>query len=137
MLWSIFPKKVDMILNATKIIMDVGTVQGWLAEKPQRKRKPSINYLSKQSSRTCALPGVWKLSSISLKGGGGEESRMNGAMNLKTEGLEIHLVAEKRQGNRSSPSAILRTRVTIEEGEPSLQISKPSAGLFPGRNRPS
>ena len=114
-------KEGEYNLKCDKIIMDVGTVQGWLAENP--KGKETLDQLFvKAKLKDLRAAGRIELSAISLKGDGGEGSRMDGAMDLKTEGLEIHLVAENGKEQDFTISH-LDTRVTIEEGKPALQIS--------------
>lgn len=109
-------------LKCAKILMDVGTVQGWLNENPKGKEALEQLFV-KAKLKDLRATGKIELSAIDLKGGGEGGSKINGAMDLKTEGLKIHLVAENGKEQNFTISH-LETRVTIEDGKPALQISK-------------
>jgi len=114
-------KEKGYLLKCAKVSMEVGTVQGWVNENPKGKEALAELFV-KAKLKDLQASGKIELSSIDLKGGGMGGSKISGAMNLKTEGLKIHLVAENGKEQNFTISQ-LETRVTLEEGKPSLQIS--------------
>ncbi|MBT3256834.1 MAG: hypothetical protein HN366_10300 [Deltaproteobacteria bacterium] len=114
-------KEKGYLLKCAKVLMDVGTVQGWLNENPKGKEALEQLFV-KAKLKDLRASGKIELSAINLKGGGENESKISGAMDLKTEGLKIHLVAENGKEQNFTISQ-LETRVTLEEGKPSLQVS--------------
>ena len=114
-------KKEGYSLKCAKVLMDVGTVQGWVNENPKGKEALEQLFV-KAKLKDLRASGKIELSAIDLKGGGEKGSKINGAMDLKTEGLKIHLVAENGKEQNFTISQ-LETRVTLEEGKPSLQVS--------------
>ncbi len=109
-------------VKCARVLMDVGTVQGWINENPKGKAALDELFL-KARLKDLQASGKIELSAIDLKGGGESASEISGAMDLKTEGLKIHLVAENGKEQNFTISQ-LETRVTLEEGKPALQISK-------------
>lgn len=114
-------KETGYELKCDKISMDIGTVQGWLNENPKGKEALEQLFV-KAKLKDLRASGRIELSDINLKGGGPENRRPTGAMALKTDGLKIHLVAENGKEQNFTISK-LETRITIEEGKPSLQVS--------------
>ena len=114
-------KEKGYLLKCTKVLMDVGTVQGWVNENPKGKEALEQLFV-KAKLKDLRASGKIELSSIDLKGGGEAGAAISGAMDLKTEGLKIHLVAENGKEQNFTISQ-LETRVTLEEGKPSLQVS--------------
>ena len=114
-------KEKGYLLKCAKVLMDVGTVQGWLNENPKGKEALEQLFV-KAKLKDLRASGKIELSAINLKGGGEAGPTISGAMDLKTEGLKIHLVAENGKEQNFTISQ-LETRVTLEEGKPSLQVS--------------
>ncbi|EFK06896.1 conserved hypothetical protein [delta proteobacterium NaphS2] len=114
-------KKKGYTLKCGKVLMDVGTVQGWVNENPKGKEALEQLFL-KARLKDLKATGKIELSAIDLKGGGENGSQISGAMDLKTEGLKIRLVAENGKEQNFTISR-LETRITLEDGKPSLQIS--------------
>jgi hypothetical protein len=114
-------KEKGYLLKCAKVSMDVGTVQGWINENPKGKEALKQLYV-KAKLKDLKASGKIALSSIDLKGGGTGKSKISGTMELKTEGLKIHLVAENGKEQNFTISQ-LETRISLEEGKPSLQIS--------------
>ncbi len=114
-------KEKGYLLKCTKVLMDVGTVQGWLNENPKGKEALEQLFV-KAKLKDLRASGKIELSAIDLKGGGKAGPAINGAMDLKTEGLKIHLVAENGEEQNFTISQ-LETRVILENGKPSLQVS--------------
>ena len=114
-------KEKGYLLKCARILMDVGTVQGWVNENPKGKEALEQLFV-KARLKDLRATGKIELSAIDLKGGGKNGSKINGAMDLKTEGLKIHLVAENGKEQNFTISQ-LETRITLEEGKPSLQVS--------------
>jgi hypothetical protein len=108
-------------VKCDRVIMDVGTVQGWVNENPKGKEALEQLFV-KARLKDLRATGNIELSAIDLKGGGETESKINGTMDLKTEGLKIQLVAENGKEQNFTISR-LETRVTLEAGKPSLQVS--------------
>lgn len=114
-------KEKGYLLKCAKVLMDVGAVQGWLNENPKGKEALEQLFV-KAKLKDLRASGKIELSAIDLKGGGEAGPAINGAMDLKTEGLKIYLVAENGKEQNFTISR-LETRVTLEEGKPSLQVS--------------
>ena len=114
-------KEKGYTLKCAKVLMDVGTVQGWVNENPKGKEALEQLFLNARLKDLKAT-GKIELSAIDLKGGGENGSQISGAMDLKTEGLKIRLVAENGKEQNFTISR-LETRITLEDGKPSLQIS--------------
>jgi hypothetical protein len=114
-------KEKGYSLKCAKVQMDVGTVQGWVNENPKGKEALEQLFV-KAKLKDLRATGKIELSAIDLRGGGEKGPAINGAMDLKTEGLKIHLVAENGKEQNFTISQ-LETRVTLEEGKPSLQVS--------------
>ncbi|MBW2707833.1 MAG: hypothetical protein JRD04_00875 [Deltaproteobacteria bacterium] len=114
-------KEKGYLLKCAKVLMDVGAVQGWVNENPKGKEALEQLFV-KAKLKDLRASGKIELSSIDLKGGGKAGPGISGAMDLKTEGLKIHLVAENGREQNFTISQ-LETRVTFEEGKPSLQVS--------------
>ena len=108
-------------LKCAKVLMDVGTVQGWVNENPKGKEALEQLFV-KAKLKDLRATGKIELSAIDLRGGGEKGPEINGTMDLKTEGLKIQLVAENGKEQNFTISQ-LETRVTLEEGKPSLQVS--------------
>ena len=108
-------------LKCAKVLMDVGTVQGWVNENPKGEEALEQLFV-KAKLKDLRATGKIELSAIDLRGGGEKGPEINGTMDLKTEGLKIQLVAENGKEQNFTISQ-LETRVTLEEGKPSLQVS--------------
>ncbi len=114
-------KEKGYFLKCEKVLMDVGTVQGWVNENPKGKEALEQLFL-KAKLKDLKASGKIELSAIDLKGGGASGAKISGAMDLKTDGLKIHLIAENGKEQNFTISQ-LETKITLEEGKPSLQIS--------------
>lgn len=114
-------KEKGYSLKCAKVLMDVGTVQGWVNENPKGKEALEQLFV-KAKLKDLRATGKIELSAIDLRGGGEKGPAINGTMDLKTEGLKIHLVAENGKEQNFTISQ-LETRITLEEGKPSLQVS--------------
>ena len=114
-------KEKGYALKCAKVLMDVGTVQGWVNENPKGKKALEELFV-KARLKDLRATGKIELSAIDLKGGGEKGAKISGAMDLKTEGLKIHLVAENGKEQNFTISQ-LETRVILQEGKPSLQVS--------------
>lgn len=114
-------KEKGYALKCAKVLMDVGTVQGWLNENPKGKEALEQLFV-KAKLKDLRATGKIELSAIDLTGGGEKGAKISGAMDLKTEGLKIHLVAQNGKEQNFTISQ-LETRVILQEGKPSLQVS--------------
>lgn len=123
-------KKGGYDLKCEKVMMDIGTVQGWLNENP--KGKDALKQLFvKAGLKDLRAAGKVELSAIDLNGGGEQGAKINGAMDLKSKGLKIHLVAQNGKEQNFTINC-LDAQVTIREGKPLLQVSNLQAASSRG-----
>lgn len=107
-------------LKCAQILLDMGSIHGWLMENP--KGKEAIDkLLVKAKLKELKTEGKVELSSLDIKGTQQDTSKLNGSLDLKTEGLKIHLVSEKGEKQDLTVSQLV-TKVTIKEGKPSVQV---------------
>lgn len=112
----------DYQLKCANLLFDMETVLGWLRENPKGKEALD-NLFAKAKLKSLSAKGAMALSSLDVKGTQGEKAAVSGSVDVKTEGLKIHVVSEKGDSQDFTISQ-LNTRVIIEEGKPSVSIEK-------------
>lgn len=115
-------KEGDYQLKCANLLFDTETIHGWLMENPKGKEALD-NLLAKAKLKSLSARGAIALSSLDLKGTQGEKAAISGSVDVKTEGLKIHVVSEKGEEQDFTISQ-LNTRVIIEEGKPSVSVEK-------------
>lgn len=109
-------------LKCANLSFDVETVYGWIMENP-RGKEALDNLIAKAKLKTLNAKGAITLSSLDIKGTQGDKTSVSGSVDLKTEGLKIHVVSEKGAGQDFTVDR-LDTRITIKEGKPSINVEK-------------
>ncbi|MFP3913045.1 MAG: hypothetical protein ACLFUT_13300, partial [Desulfobacteraceae bacterium] len=109
-------------VKCAELLLEAGTVHQWLKENP-KGREALHSLLDKARLKDLSAQGKVKLSAVELSGTQGEETALNGSMNLSTEGLKVHLISETGEEQDFTISR-LDTRVTVKQGQPALQISQ-------------
>ena len=108
--------------KCARLSFDVPTVYGWIMENPKGKEALD-NLIAKAKLKSLSAQGAMELSSLDIKGTQGDSASVNGSVELKTEGLKIHVVSEKGE-TQDFTVGKLDTRITIEQGKPSLNVEK-------------
>ena len=108
-------------LKCGQMLLDMAAIQGWLMENPKGK-KAMDNLLLKAKLKALNAQGRVALSAIVLTGTQAEQADMTGSLDLKTEGLKVHLVSEAGEEQTFTISR-LDTRVIMDKGKPSLKMS--------------
>jgi len=112
----------DYQLKCANLLFDMETVHGWLMENPKGKEALD-NLYAKAKLKSLSAKGAIALSSLDVKGTQGEKAAISGSVDVKTEGLKIHVVSEKGDSQDFTISQ-LNTKVIIEEGKPSVSVEK-------------
>jgi len=108
-------------LKCGQMLLDMSAIQGWLTENPKGKEAMD-NLLLKAKLKALNAQGRVALSSIVLTGSQAEQADMTGSLDLKTEGLKVHLVSGTGEEQTFSINR-LETRVIMDKGKPSLKVS--------------
>jgi hypothetical protein len=108
-------------LKCGQMLLDMSAIQGWLTENPKGKEVMD-NLLLKAKLKALNAQGRVALSSIVLAGTQAEQADMTGSMDLKTEGLKVHLVSGTGEEQTFTINR-LETRVMMDKGKPSLKVS--------------
>lgn len=108
-------------VKAEQILLDMAAIQGWLMDHPKGKETVD-DLLLKARLKDFKAEGRVALSSIVLSGTQEETGEMTGSMELKTEGLKVHLVSETGE-EQSFTISRLETRVLLDRGKASLKVS--------------
>ncbi len=109
-------------LKCADLLFDMETIHGWVLENPKGKEVLD-NLLTKAKLKSLSAEGAIALSSLDVKGTQGEKAAISGSVDVKTEGLKIHVVSEKGEEQDFTISQ-LKTKVIIEEGKPSVSVEK-------------
>jgi len=109
-------------LKCANLLFDMETIHGWVLENPKGKEVLD-NLLTKAKLKSLSAKGAIALSSLDLKGAQGEKAAISGSVDVKTEGLKIHVVSEKGEEQDFTINQ-LKTKVIIEEGKPSVSVEK-------------
>jgi len=109
-------------VSCAQILLDMGTIQGWLMANPKGKEALD-NILAKAKLKSLTTQGTLQLSSLDLKGNQKKPADINGSLDFKTEGLKILLVSENGEEQALTVNQ-LDTKVTIKSGKPSAKIEK-------------
>jgi len=112
----------DYQLKCANLLFDIETVYGWLMENPKGKEALE-DFLAKAKLKSLSAKGVITLSSLDLTGTQGEKAAISGSVDVKTEGLKIHVVSEKGE-EQDFTIGQLNARVIMEEGKPSINVEK-------------
>jgi len=108
-------------LKCGQMLLDMSAIQGWLTENPKGKEAMD-NLLLKAKLKALNAQGRVALSSIVLTGTQAEKADMTGSLDLKTEGLKVHLVSGTGEEQTFTINR-LETRVIMDKGKPSLKVS--------------
>ncbi len=109
-------------LKCAQILLDMKTIQGWLMDNPKGKEALD-NILAKAKLNSLTTDGTVQLSSLNITGNQQNPADINGSLDLKTDGLKIHLVSQDGQEQDLTISQ-LDTKVTITSGKPSVKVGK-------------
>jgi hypothetical protein len=109
-------------LKCAQILLDMKTIQGWLMDNPKGKEALD-NILAKAKLNSLTTDGKVQLSSLNITGNQQKPTDINGSLDLKTDGLKIHLVSQDGQKQDLTINQ-LDTKVTITSGKPSVKIGK-------------
>lgn len=108
-------------LKCNQMLLDMTAIQGWLMENPKGKELMD-NLLVKTKLKALNAEGSVALSSIVLTGTQADQVDMTGSLDLKTEGLKVHMVSEAGE-KQSFTISRLDTRIIMDKGKPSLKMS--------------
>ncbi len=117
-------------LTTSQILLNMETIFRWVQESAKGK-KALDDLLLKSGLKDLSATGALELSSLTLKGTGGENGQVNGSLDIKTKGLKIHLIAENGQEQDLTISG-LDVKVTIREGLPSVEVNSLQMGSTGG-----
>ena len=108
--------------------VDAGTIYSWLQQNPDA-RKVLEEMLTRSGLKSLSPQGVVRIAGLHLHGGPLEREGaaalgpIDGAVDLAVQNLILQLTAQNGQEQRLTVSQ-LESRVTIEQGKPSVQVKQ-------------
>jgi len=111
-------------------ILDVGSVYGWMADNPAAKESLD-KALAQAKLKALSAQGNIEVSSLSFTGNQAAPDKVNGALDIKANGLVLKVTSEKGEEQQFTIKE-LDSRITIKDGKPALKVGSftvdPEAG---------